>query len=338
MIDSAETLRPAGVTVLVTGASGAIGRFVVGELIDRGCDVVAITRQLHPQLPQRPGLAWRQAAIDNVQALSAIIEQTRCSRVAHLAATILNREDDLPGALAANTLGAACVFEAARRNKVERIVHASSKAVFGPLEGEFGHPEFRPVPEDHPRNPQSIYALTKSLAEDVADFYCRRHGMEIVSVRFGTSAGPGKGPQHAGAAVLSRIVENPVRGIPVIISGGGDQRDEIVYTVEVAHGLATICLAPGSLSGVMHLDSGQLVSLRDIADAVRKHIPLASIEVGGGMNYMGYGGIYGRLDGSRARQEAGYVPRFSLDGWVADYIRRVREADLASAAKHKEAP
>jgi len=316
-------------TVLVTGASGAIGRCVVEELLAGKCRVIALSRQAR-QSPESP-LVWCVADINDVTALAEIMRREGVARVIHMAAAILNSEGDLPGALAANTGGSAAVFEAARRSEVLRVVYTSSKAVFGPLSGVYGHPEFRPVPEDHPRNPKSIYALTKCLSEDIAAFYRSRYGLDVVSVRFGTSSGPGKGPQHAGAAMLSEIVENPVRGIPVVIPQGGDQRDDIMYTFEVAQGIVTICLAPGPLSSVLHLDSGELVSLRDIAAIIREEIPSAEISVGGGMDYMGYGGIYCRLDGSRARREAGYRPRFNSRGWIRDYIARTRRALTATA-------
>jgi len=316
-------------SVLVTGASGAIGRFVVEELLARNCRVVALSR--YGRQDRENDTVWRVADINDVAALTEIMKRDGVSRVIHLAAAILNREGDLPGALAANTGGAAAVFEAARRSEVLRVVYTSSKAVFGPLGGVYGHPEFRPVPEDHPRDPKSIYALTKCLAEDVAGFYRSRYGLDVVSVRFGTSSGPGKGPQHAGAAMLSQIVENPVRGLPVAIPQGGDQHDDIMYTLEVAQGIVTICLAPEPLSSVLHLDSGELVTLRDIAAAIREEIPSAEISIGAGMDYMGYGGIYCRLDGSRARREAGYKPRFDLRGWVKDYIARTRRAMAATA-------
>ena len=330
-----EAGLPAGVgddsPVLVTGASGAIGRFVVDELLARGRRVIALTRQLKAGAMQREGLAWQAADHHDVGALTHTLQDAGVKYVIHLAAAILNSEDDLPGALHANTGGAAAVFEAGRQGGVARVVYASSKAVFGPLRGEYGHPEFRPVPEDHPRNPQSIYALTKCLAEDVAAFYRMRHGLDVVSVRFGTSSGPGKGPQHAGAAMLSQIVENPVRGLTVDVPRGGEQHDDIMYTLEVAQGIVTICLASGPVSAVLHLDSGELVTLRDIAAAVKEVIPGADISIGDGLDYMGYGGIYCRLDGSRARKETGYAPRFDLRGWVKDYIARARR-EMAGAA------
>lgn len=322
-----DAARSTALAVLVTGGTGAIGRFVVDELLDRGHRVVALTRRDAQDLAHRPGLVWVTSGLDEVERIAELARSNGVERFVHLAAAILNSEGDLPNAVAANTLGAACIFEAARRSGAKRVVYASSKAVLGPLGGHYGHPEYRPVPEEHPRKPHSIYALTKCLSEDIAAFYRERYGLEIVSVRFGTSSGPGKGPQHAGAYMLSQIVEDPVRGKPVRIAQGGDQRDDITYTLEVANAIATICLAEGELSPVLHLDSGELVTLRDIAAIVREEIPSADIEVGGGLDYMGYGGIYGRLDGSRARRETGYEPRFDLRGWIRDYIARVRDAD-----------
>lgn len=325
MSDPAHTSDAEGV-VLVTGGTGAIGSFVIDELLARKQRVIATTRQMRRDPKRNEALRWVEIDILDSERMTRLMRDHGVGRVVHLAAAILNSEGDLPNALKANTLGSASVFEAARRCNVKRVVYASSKAVLGPLTGPHGHPEYRPVPEDHPRNPQSIYALTKKLAEDVADFYRVRYGLDIVSVRFGTTSGPGKGPQHAGARVLSQIVEDPVRGIPVSIPQGGDQRDDITYTVEVANGLATICLAPSRLSPVLHLDSGEFISLKDIAAVVREEVPGAQISVGDGLDYMGYGGIYGRLDGGRARREAGYQPRFDLRGWIRDYIARVRGA------------
>ena len=101
----------------------------------------------------------------------------------------------------------------------------------------------------------------------------RRYDLDIVSVRFGTTVGPGKGPQHVGAIVLAQLIENPVRGLPLVVPHGGEQHDDIMYIPEVAQGLVRICLAPGTVSPVLHLSSGELVTLQDIADAVKAGDP-----------------------------------------------------------------
>jgi len=315
---------PTDAPIVVTGGSGAIGRHVVDELLARGHAVVALTRRLADTLPRHERLSWVAADLHDVDALADLFKKHRVTYALHLAATILNKEGDLPGAVAANTHASACFFEAARRAGLKRVVYTSSKAVFGPLRDEYGHPQYRPVPEDHPRRPQSIYALTKCLTEDIAAFMREHYGLDVICVRFGTTAGPGKGPQHAGAAILSDIVEKPVHGLPVELASGGEQRDDIMYTLDVAQGLVTICLSEAQLSPVLHLDSGTVVSLRDIAEAVRREIPDAVIRIGDGLDYMGYGGIYGRLDSTRAQRETGYRSRFDLAGWVRDFITRVR--------------
>lgn len=316
-------------TVLVTGASGAIGRFVVPELLARGCRVVAVTRDAGGR-KARPGLEWRELDIADTDRLEALIGETGARRVIHLAAALLNSERDIVKAIEVNVGGTASVFEAAARARIERVVHASSKAALGPLEGKWGHPDFEPVPEDHPRRPQSVYGLTKMLGEDVAEFYARMRGLEIISVRFGTSCGPGKGLQHGGAARLGHLIENALAGRPSIIEQGGEQGDDIMFTGEVAQGLVQICLAPGPLSGVLHLANDRVISLNELADAVRAELPEAEISIGPGLDYMGFGGIYCILDDRRAREEAGYAPRHDLKGWVRAYISHMRDQDEAS--------
>lgn len=319
------TPQSEGLTVLVTGATGAIGRYVIEELIDRSCRVAALTRRPSGNSGNRQGLTWHTADIQDIDNLSRIIQETGARRIMHLAASILNSETDVPGALAVNSGGTAAVLEAAHRNGIERVVYTSSKAVFGPISGEWGHPQYRPVPEDHPRHPRSVYALTKMVGEDLATFYREGRGLDVVSVRFGTSCGPGKGPQHGGAKRLAQLIENPVLGLPIEVRQGSDQRDDIMYTGEVAQGLVTICLAGGPTSGMLHLSSGRLVSLPEIAEAVREEIPDAEITIGPGLDYMGFGGIYCQLDNERARREVGYEPRYDLRGWVRHFIAHARQ-------------
>jgi UDP-glucose 4-epimerase len=170
-----------------------------------------------------------------------------------------------------------------------------------------------------------MYGLSKLIAEQTAAYYRRRFDQSIVVVRFGTTCGPNKGERHGSSRITSLLVENAAAGKPTRIAQGGDQRDDVIYNRDVAHGLVLACLAPGLRHSTYHLGSGSLISLQDLAAAVRRVVPDAAIEIGPGLDYMQLGiGNYCLMSTSRARRELGFRARYALDDWVADYVDVMR--------------
>jgi UDP-glucose 4-epimerase len=120
------------------------------------------------------------------------------------------------------------------------------------------------------------------------------------------------------------MIEGAVDGVPVRVARGGDERDDIIYNLDIAAGLVQAALQPELGHSVYHFGSGRLITLADLVAAIRSVVPGADIEVGGGLDYMGLGmGNYCLMDISRARADLGFTPH-SLEDWVRDYIDRYR--------------
>ena len=132
--------------------------------------MLALSRR--PQPGGVAGVTWRVTDFGDAAELAALLQETGVRRLLHLATAMLETERDFVQGFRANTGSTAVVFEAAHRAGLERVVNCSSKAVFGAPAGVWGHPEFRPIEEDHPRQPHSVYAFTKMVGEDLAAF-CR---------------------------------------------------------------------------------------------------------------------------------------------------------------------
>jgi UDP-glucose 4-epimerase len=309
--------------ILVTGGNGAIGRFVIDELVGRGVRTVSLSRSgARANLPE--GAVSVQGDTREILSLEAVIREQGIGRIIHMAALLLGCENDLHLGFSINALGTVNVLEAARRNGVRRTVFVSTKAAFGPLTGEWGDPGYRPIVEDHPRNPTGMYGLTKSIAEDMAGAY-RTRGLDVTIIRFGTSCGPGKGAQHGLSAITSTMVENAVQGLPTVIAQGGTQKDDIIYNRDVAHGIVLAAVAEHAIEPVYHLGSGVLITLEDLAEAIREEIPGAVIRIGPGLDYMGLGmGNYCLMSTLLARRDLGFEPHYPLRAWVKDYIALLR--------------
>ena len=131
-------------------------------------------------------------------------------------------------------------------------------------------------------------------------------------------------------SLRSRMVEDPVYGRPVSLERGGDQLDDIVYVDDVAESLVLAATAKRLNHATYNIGSGKGQTLRQLADAVRAAVPEADIEVGPGLNPMGFDvHYYAILDFSRARDDLGYAPRFGLVEGVRDYVESLRGIKLS---------
>jgi UDP-glucose 4-epimerase len=199
------------VRVLVTGATGVIGAEVTRQLLERGDSVVATGRNLTSgPLARLDGDIERHAAdVRDSARMRSLIEAARAEVLIHLAAALpASAEADPVGATELNVLTTAALFELAAGAGVERFVYASSKSAYGPL------PEGAVVDERYLARPTSCYGATKLAAEIALGAQALRGGPEASALRFATIYAPGKADRHAGASVLSRLLDDAVAGRP----------------------------------------------------------------------------------------------------------------------------
>ena len=73
------------------------------------------------------------------------------------------------------------------------------------------------------------------------------------------------------------------------------------------------------------------MSLRDFERVIKKHIPNAQMDIGGGLNFYGFPypatGVY---DISRAQDELGYKPEYDLEKGIADYLASLKQLKNAA--------
>jgi UDP-glucose 4-epimerase len=149
--------------------------------------------------------------------------------------------------------------------------------------------------------------------------------MEFSALRFAGIYGPGKQARHGKMSLRSRLVEDPATGKPVRVPQGGDQLDDMVYVDDVAEALVQAALADRLGFGAYNIASGKGQTIRQFADAVRAVVPGADIEVGPGLNPLGFDvHYYAIFDISRAREDFGFEPKFDLISGVRDYVERLR--------------
>jgi nucleoside-diphosphate-sugar epimerase len=163
--------------VVVTGASGKAGRAVVHDLLGHEHEVLAVDVVSPAESPGAFLLADLTDFGQTVECLAG------ADAVVHLAAIPASRIRTEDTTFRTNTLSTYNVFEAARLLGLRRVVWASSETILGlPFERE--QPAYAPIDEKHPAYPESSYALSKLLSEELGRQLHRWTSTPYVALRF----------------------------------------------------------------------------------------------------------------------------------------------------------
>lgn len=253
--------------VTVTGATGFIGRRVVGRLLDRGVPVTALVRRTHalpPEIeePAREGLLRIvQVSLSDEEALVAALKGTRA--VIHLATgggdtwEVVQRD---------MVEGSRRVGTAALDAGVTRFVYVSSVAAL------YGGPDAgaEEISDEWPTDPRPearpIYARGKIAAEKALLELHRDRGLGLVLARPGVVLGQGTPMQHSGLGLW-------VRDNHCVGWGRGDHPLPLVWVDDVAEAIVRAALHEGDeLHGrAMNLCARPPLSAAQVVEELRRH-------------------------------------------------------------------
>ena len=170
----------------MTGGSGKAGRVVVRDLAERGHEVLNIDRVPSPESSAPDSSIPFLAAdvTDFGQALEALAggdAMPGFDAVVHLAAIPSPAHATPDQVFRTNMTSTHAVFAAAARLRLQRVVWASSETTLGlPFKRP---PDYAPVDEAH-MYPETSYALSKVLGEEMARQFSRWSGIPFVGLRF----------------------------------------------------------------------------------------------------------------------------------------------------------
>jgi nucleoside-diphosphate-sugar epimerase len=212
--------------VLVTGAGGCVGAFIVDELSARGTPVTATDRPGTPAPAERPGLRWVPADLTDPRVAPALCEGVEA--VIHTAAWVdihASFEEQAP----INLNAVRYLYEAAAAAGVAYFLHFSTGSLYAPKDG--------PLTEDDPLQPTSSYERAKLLAED----YLRTRtgpGPLVNMLRPALIYGPRGKVLLAPLATLPTILQPLDRWIPRLRGG---PRTNLVHALDVARAAVHLC-------------------------------------------------------------------------------------------------
>jgi CDP-glucose 4,6-dehydratase len=315
-----------GRTVLVTGAQGFVGSWLVERLLDEGASVVALRRDT-PALSRfrSEGLEERCDVVmgdllDYESALRALNEHG-VDTIFHLAAqTIVGTANRSPlSTFETNIRGTYTLLEAARAVGViggpqVRVVVASSDKAYG------SHDEL-PYREDAPLLPRFPYDVSKAATDMIARSYAYTFDLPVAVTRFANVYG-------GGDFNFSRLVPDTARALvqderPVVRSDGTPERD-FLYVEDAVDAYLAIAdsLDREELRG--RAWNAGADEPHAVIDVVNRLVRISGKELE--PDVQGQGTPHGEIDrqylDSRAiREELGWAPSWELDRGLAETYR-----------------
>jgi nucleoside-diphosphate-sugar epimerase len=323
-------------TILVYGGNGFIGQHVARYLVDAG-ERVVVTTNSRPSAPPllSDAIVEQRVFVEPMDMTDPFAVMSVVSR--HRPRITIDASGHRPKAFAPGRdvslrIGALVnVLEAARLNKVARVVLLSSMdAYWGLGRDQVPYREDMNVPLLEQGDNFIVQSWVKKSLEVIGNLYRRQQRMDVAFVRASGVYGP---LYRTFLNVPSRLVRAAVRGVHEFgedkggIPFGEDGYDQ-VYVKDLARGIGLVALASTLKHPVYNIGSGRAPTYAEFARAVHRAVPDFQMELRSRRQVpdapdSGMNGIW--MDISRARDELGYAPSYSVDDAVAEYVAWMRE-------------
>jgi UDP-glucose 4-epimerase len=316
--------------ILVTGGTGLVGAYAVAMLLERGERPVIFDIALNERLLSAVGVDTSKATLirgdmADLPALISAIRDHDCDRIIHLAAFLGEEVQRRPySGVRLNFMGTVNVFEAARLEKIARVIFPSSGTVYLGSLGE----GLKKIDESIPMNPPSVYAATKASCEFMGRAYGKRYGFEFICLRYvGGLYGPSPTALKATREIaIQEMIRAAVKGDTAKIAWPYAPT-EVLYGKDAAKGTVLAVLKDKFKDQLFHIGNGQLVGGEEILAAIKKHFPASRIELVKGGNPMPYPESRLASDFSRAKNQLGYEPDYPIEKAVVDYAATLKRLD-----------
>ena len=307
---------------LVTGGTGCIGAWVARQLLAEGSAVTLFsadeTRDRLALVVPKANLDRLDAVvgdINDLESLEAVARQRGVTRIIHLAALQFPfcAADPIRGARV-NVQGTLTMFELARRLGVDRLVYASSAAVYGPKT----HYAAEVLPADAELFPTSHYGVFKVANEQGARVWWDAHRVASIGLRPHSVYGAGRDQGVTSKPTLAMIAAAASRPFHVDFAGAY----QFQFAADVAAWFIAAARSDMSGANVFSLP-GPIIAVADMIGAIGAVAPQSRGQITFGERVLPFPAAF---DGEPIEAALGPVQSTDLATGVADTITRYRGA------------
>lgn len=304
-------------TVLITGANGFIGSHTTLLMEALGQKVIPLD-----VVPRSPDLSLlpietpsRIVDVVDSRNFRELCTQEKPTHIFHAAHP---PRDESPTILNFCYHAMTNILEAAKESKLQRVVYASSGALYGQLRRK----NHTPIREEDPVAiyPTYFYRSAKILSEWLGDFYKETHHIDFVALRFSSVFGPGLGrgiPLELKKGILGHNCRPYLTRLP----------DDLIYIDDVTDAIERALFTTKPLSRAYNIAIDQAYDEKDLRNAIEQALPELSFSIGKHPNAAVTGTHRDRdiLDITLAKRELGFNPKVGLGQGIARIAAWLKE-------------
>lgn len=293
--------------VLLTGATGFVGRHALAELARDGHEVHAVARTVGPAAA---GVTWHALdLLDDGAPGAALIGELEPEVFVHLAWYAAHGKF---WTSTENVRWVECSLALLRAFAAA----GGRRAVIAGTCAEYDWANER-LDEDAPLRPATLYGASKHALHTLAQAFCEQVDVELAWGRLFFLYGPDEDP----ARFVSSIVLALLRGEPASMTPGTQRRD-FLHTADA--GAAFAALAASDVCGPVNVASGEALALRELAEAIAVRIDGGELRVGARPLAPGDPPAL-TTAARRLREEVGWTPALSISEGLDQVIGWWRE-------------
>ncbi len=258
--------------VLVTGGAGFIGSHLVEALVKAGHKVTVLDNLSTGRRANLSAVAKKiRLTVGDIRNLKTLRKVSRnVSTVYHLAAisSVPQSVDDPITTGDINVSGTWNVLEAARLEKIKRVVFVSSASVYGT-----GTP--MPFRESMRVRGSSPYAASKLIGEELCDLYLRLYGLETVALRLFSVYGPRQNPRSQYANVIPAFATLLLNNKRPTVYGTGEQTRDFVSVHDVVKAFVQAGKRRVAVGEVINVGTGRQTSVNRLLQLIQNELGTA---------------------------------------------------------------
>ncbi len=195
-----------------------------------------------------------------------------------------------------------------------KVIYASSAGVYGNTPA--------PMKEDRGLEPENIYGFSKLMMDHIAQDYMERFPeLRVVGFRYFNVYGPRESYKGKTASMIYQLALKMLHGQRPRIFKWGEQKRDFVYVKDVVK--ANLLALEREVSGIFNIATGRSRSFNEIIEILNRELG-KSLETEYFDCPYDFYQEHTEADISRAKEELGYEPEYTLEEGIRDYLRYIK--------------
>ena len=257
--------------ILISGASGMIGSFLIHVLMERKEDIQIIALGRNEKKAQMAlGRYWEKECFQFLShdINTPLSDMGKIDFMIHAASNTHPRAyaSDPIGTVTTNVLGSINMLEYAAKNGVERFLFASSVEIYGENRGDQDYFDESYCGYIDCNTVRAGYPESKRVSEALCQAYHAKYGMDVVIARLARTYGPTMLKEDSKA--IAQFIKNGLNKEDIVLKSEGTQLYSYTYVADAVSGLLTVLLKGECGQAFNIADSRSDLTLRELAELI----------------------------------------------------------------------